>query len=169
MHQGVEAMSPAELAAAVVSSHSSTVPVDIYRIIRAHGIIIRNIRVDPNDFNGLYMRVRGRPVILLNSAQPGVRRRFTAAHELYHHFEAQRGAWDGRPVFDSRPRSEMREEIREERQANRFAGALLIPQDALREVVQRGLTVQQIARFFGVSVDATVIRLRDLGIHDVQD
>lgn len=157
-------MSPAELAGRVLQQHSASLPVNIVHIIRAEGIILRVIHTKP-DFNGMYMRLLDQPFIYVNGEHPRNRQAFTMAHELYHHYEARRGAWSGRPMFDAEPRPETWPEIHEERQANRFAGALLMPEDLVREMFQQpDMEPGRMAWHFGVSVEALEIRLKDLGL-----
>ena len=160
-------MSPAELAARVLQHYSPSLPVNVHRIIRAEGIILRIVHTNP-DFNGMYIRLLDEPFIYVNGNHPRNRRTFTLAHELYHHFESKRGAWHGRPMFhlgrDPETHPETRADIREERQANRFAAALLMPDEAVRAMACERLTAAQMARQFGVSKDAMEIRLAELGL-----
>jgi len=157
-------LSPAELAGRVLQQHSASLPVNIIHIIRAEGIILRVIYTNP-DFNGLYIRLLGQPFIYVNGTHPRNRQAFTMAHELYHHYEARRGAWSGRPMFDAMPRPETRLEIREEYAANRFAGALLMPEDLVREMFQQpDMEPGRMAWHFGVSREAMEIRLQGLGL-----
>ena len=107
--------------------------------------------------DGLVARVRkggGRPVpvVVVNSAACGERQRFTIAHELGHMVLSP-----GRRV-DA------------EQAANRFAGAFLMPAEALwSEVGKRRHSIGLGELFglkllFGVSVQALARRCRDLGI-----
>jgi len=157
-------LSPAELAGRVLQQHSASLPVNIAHIIRAEGIILRVIHTKP-DFSGMYMRLLDQPFIYVNGEHPRNRQAFTMAHELYHHYEARRGAWSGRPMFDAEPRPETWPEIHEERQANRFAAALLMPDCAVKDMVSAELSPAQMARRFGVSVEAMDIRLQKLGLY----
>ncbi|HBK61672.1 MAG TPA: hypothetical protein DDZ84_12935 [Firmicutes bacterium] len=80
-------MSPAELAAEILSRYPSSVPVDLDRIIRGEGILLRTVEFDQRDFDGMYILLRDTPVIIVNGCLPYAHRRFTIAHELYHHLE----------------------------------------------------------------------------------
>jgi Zn-dependent peptidase ImmA (M78 family) len=53
----------------------------------------------------------------------------------------------------------------EEYEANEFAAALLMPEAIFREHARKNISVEQIARYFGVSVDAALNRGRWLGIY----
>lgn len=150
----------------VTRAHSSTIPVDIYRIIRAHGIDIHCIKAGPK-FNGLYIRIEGVPVILLNARDAPTRRRFTAAHELYHHLSYTGGSAELRPLFCSvRERELSAPEATEEKMANRFAAALLMPAGPVREMIAQGMYTGRMAWHCGVSIEAMEIRLKELRFLD---
>ena len=91
-------------------------------------------------------------VIVVNFKDSGERQRFTLAHELGHLVLAV-GA-----------------NVKQEAAAQRFAGAFLMPADALRMEIGRRRTsigwseLFSLKRLFGVSVQALVYRCRDLGI-----
>lgn len=102
-----------------------------------------------------YARRRGNrvaSVIVVNSKDSGERQRFTLAHELGHLLLA----------VDA--------DVNPEPAAQRFAGAFLMPADALRMQIGRRRTSMgwselfSLKRLFGVSVQALVCRCRDLGI-----
>ena len=103
--------------------------------------------------------------ILLNKQNVPWRRTFDLAHELFHlltwnHF---RDGWSGEPLVATE---------REEKLANAFAGNLLLPEEPFRLAVQKRFErpnaraladsidrVYSIAREFGVSVDAVLVRI----------
>jgi len=92
------------------------------------------------------------PAIVVNSRQAGERQRFTSTRELGHLL------------------LEIADEADHEKLCHRFAGAFLMPADVLRAEIGRQrstLTLAelfQVKRLFGVSVQAIVYRLMDLGI-----
>ena len=86
-----------------------------------------------------------RPVVVLSADRPADRVRFSAAHELGHLVMHQ-------PLPASR-------EI--DAEADRFAGALLLPRDAMRNEVARPVTLETFLNIklkWGVSVQAAVMR-----------
>ena len=92
------------------------------------------------------------PVISLLSQDAGDRLRFTLAHELGHLVMH-------RSLHDSIP------EI--EKQAHRFAGALLLPEEAFREEFNPTLTVSALSSMkirWGMSMAAMVMRAKDLRV-----
>ena len=92
------------------------------------------------------------PVVVINQNDWGERQRFTIAHEV------------GHMVLAVAPR------LNSEKAAHRFAGALIMPAEALwREVGKRRKSVSlsellELKRLFGVSVQALTHRCRDLRI-----
>lgn len=115
----------------------------------------------PAKVSGLTCTVRGEdidgvPVIVVNRCFPLERRRLTLAHELAHRVVDPK-------YLDAR---------QEEKAAQRFAGAFLIPRDHLeREVgAHRGALgfkeLIYLKRMYRVSAAALLVRLRDVGIID---
>ena len=118
---------------------------------------IKVLASELTDIAGLtaYARLGDRqvePVIVLNGQHSGERQRFTLAHELGHLVLA----------VDA--------DINAEKAAHRFAGAFLMPPEALRmEIGARRTSIGwsellSLKRVFGVSVQALVYRCRDLAI-----
>ena len=91
------------------------------------------------------------PIILLNSHDSEQRRRFTWAHELGHIVERGTVAKDEDYSFtDHRGSAYDLHEF----YADEFAGALLMPQEALARLEMDGLTDHEMAQVFDVSVSA---------------
>jgi Zn-dependent peptidase ImmA (M78 family) len=92
------------------------------------------------------------PVIVLRSGLPGDRMRFSLAHELGHLLLRSTG------------------DLSAERAANRFAGALLVPEEAARFELgehRRGLGLYELHLLkhkYGLSMQAWIYRAKDLGI-----
>jgi len=116
------------------------------------------------------LRTRGDAAVVLNRNEAAWRQRFSLAHELFHLV-----TWDavlGNPTGGnlSAAWSERLEKL-----ANVFASALLLPGDDLRAEVQTSLeglggsesadlVLVNLARSYGVSVDALMWRLCGLGL-----
>ncbi len=95
----------------------------------------------------------GRPVICISRGMPGDRQRFTAAHELGHLLLHQFRTPESRVA---------------ESEANRFAGALLIPLQVMKEI-DGPITLRTLAFVkarWGISIRALVRRCLDLQIID---
>ena len=118
---------------------------------------IKVLALELSDIGGLtaYVRREGEPVdavIVVNRNHSGERQRFTLTHELGHLVLTVDSSVDS------------------EKAAHRFAGAFLMPADAVRTEIGRRRTsigwseLFNLKRVFGVSVQAIVYRCRDLGV-----
>lgn len=128
---------------------------NLVELLEEQGIKI--LAVDLTNIDGLTARVRRAhkdavPVIVVNRRDWGERQRFTLAHEL------------GHMVMDASGK------VDEEKAAQRFAGAFLMPADALWAEIGRhrtsigGSELFYLKQLFGVSVQAITYRCKDLGI-----
>jgi len=108
---------------------------------------VRVIAVDESGFDGLYGEAGDMPIVVISRGWPGDRQRFTLAHELGHLMG-----------------------IEEEAECNRFAGAFLFPDEAVLQwfgASRRSIEWQELLlakQEFGISMGATVHRLRELEI-----
>lgn len=101
------------------------------------------------------------PIIYLNFEAPPEIQRFTCAHELGHLLDPDAA---GRQIIDYDVSLSSRTTDPLEVWANRFAGALLLPEDNMRRLVSQGTSVVEMARMLGVSGEAVMVRLRELGL-----
>ena len=130
------------------------------------------VRYEPFDgqMSGLLYRAEERAVIGINSMHPGVRQRFSIAHELGHltlhkpNFQIDQHAF----IAFRGPKSSGATEPMEI-EANQFAAALLMPEDLLAECLAElgedpdvQIAVGMLARQFDVSEQAMLIRLTSL-------
>lgn len=100
--------------------------------------------------------------IFVNDDYPATRNLFTIAHEIGH-YVLHDGAQNR---FDQYHRYTP-EELKKEKEANEFAGKLLMPQDKLKEVFHElSGNIKRIADFFGVSQKAVEVRCFCLGLID---
>lgn len=106
-------------------------------------------------------------VIVVNSSEPPTRRNFSIAHDLFHV-----ATWNSIPAEEIAKSKTKLKSV--ETLANRFAGALLVPEESLRRRLGSRLEGRSLRRIepadlaelageFRVSVDALVWRLKDLG------
>jgi Zn-dependent peptidase ImmA (M78 family)/transcriptional regulator with XRE-family HTH domain len=128
---------------------------DLIDIFEEHGIKVFEIdNQQYRKFDGLSASINNMPIIVIGNQWPGDRQRFTLAHELGHlalNFFA--------------PSS-----LDEEKCCNRFAGAFLLPKDALISVLgehrnyvePRELSL--IKQEFGISMLGVLHRAQDAGI-----
>lgn len=121
---------------------------------------IKVLSVPLADIDGLTAKVRrpggeAIPVIVVRSDAWAERKRFTLSHELGHMVMDTRGLGDASLA---------------ERAAHRFAGAFLMPPEALwREIGKHRSSISlgellQLKQLFGASFQAITYRCRDLGI-----
>jgi Zn-dependent peptidase ImmA (M78 family) len=146
-------------------------PVDIERIAAMEDLEIRLAPTGTN-ISGALVRSGNATFIAVNNAQHLNRQRFTIAHELAHYFLDHPGEdlhVDGDFTVNLRYRSSIDDpHDAHEVEANRFAAALLMPQEFLtRDVfVDYPLDedkVKKLARKYQVSEQAMTIRLVSLG------
>ena len=129
---------------------------DITALLEERGIKVFKFSL-PGSVDGLSSRVRRSggadvPVVVCSTAKSLERQRFTIAHEL------------GHLVLS------ISSDVPVEKACNRFAGALLAPEEELvREVGRRRLNfgfaeLVDIKLMFGISAASLVVRMRELGI-----
>lgn len=101
---------------------------------------------------------------LLNGSRPGIRQRFTLAHELAHHLFHSTSVVVDLDLF-SRDRRELL--------ANAFAAHFLMPADGLRMELRQHFGIERpataehafwLAYYFGVSMDALCFQLGNTGL-----
>lgn len=128
---------------------------NLVELLEEQGIKI--LAVELTNIDGLTARVRRAekdpvPVIVVNCRDWGERQRFTLAHEL------------GHMVMEVAPK------LDEEKAAHRFAGAFLMPADALWAAIGKHRTsigwgeLFELKQLFGASAQAITYRCKDLGI-----
>jgi hypothetical protein len=146
----------------VVRKHQQTVPVDVSKIAVDLGITVWESRRLPDGISGkLFIDPHnGGPSgfsILVNASDAFTRKRFTIAHELAH-FILHLKDVDGGVQDDAFYRSRLSD--KQEREANRLAADILMPIDAIQQMIRAGVRdVSQLAARFAVSTQAMAIRL----------
>lgn len=144
------------------------VPLDVYRLARSLGLSVLAATFENPALAGAVGRQGNGGIIYVNRFDGIARQRFTMAHELGHwalHLQPGQGIQDmGEQVaFRTKPEGDTPET---EREANRFAAALLMPAPWVNDAITRyGENVRSLAPVFGVSETAMAIRLRE--IHEV--
>lgn len=126
----------------------------VVRLIERHGVIVARLPLS-RDVDAFSWASGTRPLVLLGDDKHNYERsRFNAGHELAH---VLLHAADPEPAHP-----------RMERQAHRFAGALLIPAEAVQDQWPRGRwdwsELVRIKQRWGISINALLIRARDLGV-----
>lgn len=134
------------------------IPVDPISIAKKLGA--RIFRSESINYTGEFLFHEGKPIIVYKPSGNSKRDRFTIAHELGH-LALNHGA-SHRDTFSSFDTGNF---IPEERDANRFAAEVLMPEAAVKfAVLEAGLTtVNELCDYFDVSATAMRIRLQTLG------
>lgn len=161
-------LAPEALARHVLRRHhlEETMPVPIIEVCSAEGI--REVRQatfrDPT-VSGMIRSVSDGHVIYVRASDPAVRQRFTMAHELGHYLLQIRGVRDSAEI-NVIERGNVEALYRRagqvdenERTANVFAAALLMPTPVLRKL-RDAYKPRMLAEFLAVSEEALRIRLR---------
>jgi len=122
---------------------------DLSDLLESKGIKVFMIDEDAdNNFDGLAAIVNDYHIIVISKNWPGDRQRFTLAHEL------------GHLMLDGK----LADTIDEEKASDRFAGAFLLPNEALKQKLgnkRKHLEIAELSLLkqeFGVSMQAVFIR-----------
>jgi Zn-dependent peptidase ImmA (M78 family) len=124
-----------------------------------------------DDVAGLFVRIDGRPIISYNQNQRNKpRERFTIAHELGHFFlHSNKNVFvDKNPKVMFRNNASSTGEQLQEKEANHFAAALLMPKKLIKteiDNIQNNTLnpIEYLASKFKVSEQAMTFRLANLG------
>lgn len=142
---------------------SLTEPINVKTLIRKLGITAVYRPLSESSYGIGCKSGSGKLFILVNSNSTRGRQHFTIAHELYHLF------YEEHPV----PHMCGQGVSTEEKNANRFASALLMPKEGMLSMISPGeitnhninlSTVLRMEQFFGVSRNTLLIRLKDIGL-----
>jgi Zn-dependent peptidase ImmA (M78 family) len=154
----------------------NAVPIPVDKIAEAIGAEIREVELD-EDLSGMLVRNKDSRIISVQRSHANARKRFTIAHELGHllmHPGRPYIAETDRPVrLDLRTNTPGYANPREEREANQFAAALLMPAtqvhkrwDSLSSRYGRPTEVaSRMSTEFDVSSVAMKYRIVNLGIY----
>lgn len=153
-------------------------PVNLLKIANNCGITVYDAdfeRLGNKNVSGAIRYIDNEFSILLNKEEPYERKRFTLAHELGHFFldndilksskihvdTLYRAAPESSYIAQQR---ESRLEMTSEKEIDYFAGALLMNEMMLKKVWEIENNVQKLAKIFGVSRSAMIVRLDVLGL-----
>ena len=154
--------------------HLNSIPINPVIIAKREGMAVNNAKFSDDSMAGMIARRGDNITLLVNQSDPPYRKRFTIAHELGHHFLhlMKDGEFvDGESNLFRQPKGDPTNwtpDQSAEYQANMFAAALLMPEDAVRETWAENGSLEEMARQFNVSEQAMGIRLDQLGLLDQQ-
>ena len=137
-------------------------PVDLIPLVHELGAELYSADLG-TDLSGVVSKDPNSPArIVVNNRHVERRNRFTIAHELGHVVERKNVAQDDEYSFEEyRGRAYDLHEFF----ADEFAGELLMPAFAVRDLAATGATPERMAEFFNVSIDAMKKRLERLKKH----
>lgn len=140
-------------------------------------VLVKKLNIDiipeklDDDVSGLFVRIDDKPVISYNKYENSLgRKRFTIAHELGHYILHSDKALfiDKTPKVMFRNSASSSGEDLQEREANHFAAALLMPIKLIKEEINNipdniRNPIEYLAKKFKVSEQAMTFRLANLG------
>lgn len=135
-------------------------PVDVWKVAIFFGIKIIPYSQFPDKFSGTVVNQGNFTLIGINSNHSKNRQRFTIAHELGHFLL-------GHKIDDTLKEELLDRPINQEREADEFAGELLMPRDFLKKDLENRkekLTIPLLAQQYSVSEQAMSIRLLRTGL-----
>ena len=144
-----------------------SLPIDVERVAELLGLQVQKLCLEPN-VDGLLVKDKaGEPFkAVVDAFAHEHRQRFTIAHEIGHYIHKYQDV----PVDEVMGRVERRDDTSskgvepEEIWANRFAAALLMPASIVRRYWGKGLSSEELADKFNVSVRSMDVRLSTLGL-----
>lgn len=146
-------------------------PVDVERVAKELGIRIEQASFREDCSGVLIRREDGSAVIGVNWDHHPNRQRFTIAHECGHFRLHEGGTYVDKGYARFRDEESGSGTVAEERQANQFAAALLMPSDWVRGAFQEqpfdpadDFALAELAERFQVSTQAMMFRLSNLGL-----
>ena len=150
-------------------------PVPVELVAQREGLVIRLQALD-SSLSGFLLRQPGGAIIGVNSFHPRVRQRFTIAHEIGHFLLHEDEGLHLDRAAHFRLRSDLASQGTDsaEIEANGFAAEILIPGSILQREMLRAEALDvldddflmKLGRRFGVSTQAMMLRLTNLGYVD---
>jgi Zn-dependent peptidase ImmA (M78 family) len=150
----------------------SKAPVAVTTLAKKMGLTIKPYDLGEN-VSGVLVVEQNSGIIGINPSDPQVRQRFTIAHELGH-YELHRNKEDffiDKQKILFRDANSSSGEIKNEREANAFAAAILMPENLLRKEINKKHinvseeeAVKKLAKTFGVSEIAMTFRITNLNL-----
>lgn len=116
---------------------------------------------DPSSWSAVTLKMGSRIVMVVNSGHSVVRGNSNIAHELAHlileHRATQVFMMDGKMMMKEYDRIQ-------EHEAECLSGALLVPRQALLDLLQQGVPEAELAAYFGVSRELLQMRRLTTGV-----
>jgi Zn-dependent peptidase ImmA (M78 family) len=154
-------------------------PVPVDEVAQYLGLTVEKIQLSEN-VSGILVLDGDVGTIGVNAGHALVRRRFSVAHEIGHYVlhKTDKSLFIDKKyiaVYQRNEKSATGEDLLEI-QANRFAAALLMPADMIRNAVNQKdfdfgdeLALESLAQKFNVSTQAMAYRLANLGLFELPE
>lgn len=140
----------------------TTYPIDIDAVIDMIGLEVKYAPLTENTSGLIIKRDKySTAEIYIDSTEPRVRQRFTAAHELGHYFDRHHVDDEEYSYLDRRGSDHY---DLGEFYADEFAGALLMPEAEIARLQKDGATLVEMAAHFAVSVAAMKQRIYRIAV-----
>lgn len=155
----------------ILKTCGNVFPRNIVSICNALGITVQETREFPDNISGMIFKENDKYFILVNKFHSIGRKSFTIAHELGHYF-LHREALDDSSQIVSYIKSNNQDcpalarglsYNSMEREANNFAAEILMPEQEFINQCNCANSIEDVAYYFGVSVQAASIRADKLG------
>jgi Zn-dependent peptidase ImmA (M78 family) len=146
----------------VVGIDMSQLPVDMRNVCEKLGMQYVEVDGFPPKLSALCVEHANTIYAAVNRAHHPKRKRFSLAHEIGHWVLGHTRQYDNEGVTVDTPPDPSLMEVRnkdQEKEANEFAGELLVPLRLLKEAFPKHQDIEDLAEFFGVSKEVITIRL----------
>ena len=147
----------------LVKNDMLKIPVNLIDIANNNNIEVYYVSL-PQGISGAikYNEEKKKFQILIEKNEPEYRKRFTLAHELSHYFLQGTSFFNEHKIhYDVLYRSGT---SKIEKEADYFAGALLINKELLLKLFQINPSIKELAKTFMVSESALTVRLMAIGV-----
>ena len=132
-------------------------PIPVEDVTKLFSLKVKYYPKFPDSISGTIIKEENLNVIGVNKNHPKVRQRFTIAHELGHYIMGHDEKTNLDDSFDKN--------TDKEREANKFAGELLMPYDLLKSNIEKdNHDIPILAKKYEVSEQAMSIRLLETGL-----
>ncbi len=164
-----------------VSGYYKHASLDLDAICQAYNIRLLEGTFEDENQSGALVKNEDGWSIIVNEAHSRNRKRFTIAHELGHFFAVQYESIQAETYLEEqggiiRDYALMKrmEEVEDgkyqvERQANMIAAEILMPDQLVQQLYEKGMSVVEMAEQFGVSEIAMAYKLKGMGYDNLED
>lgn len=136
-------------------------PVDILQIANVYGIEVFEASLDSLTSGFIKMTSNNNFEIVLRNSDSKERKRFTLAHEVAH-FILHKHKFTANKMHIDRLNRDDNIDSKEEKEANYFAGALLMQEENVIKLLDANISIHQMSEAFEVSESAMNSRIAEM-------